>query len=116
MEPAAAIMLFLSCSTGSTDCREIRDLRAYDSAASCREALPAVLRSMNMSDRHVTGRCVLASDFNLGVDPLTTASIPSASASPDGYAMVRVTRVNDGQREVTSYRVPQARDLPRRFQ
>ena len=109
MDAAVAMMVFLSCAPGAVDCREIQGARSYKDAATCREALPSVLQSMNKTVRNVIGRCTLASDFNQGPDQITTGSVDLGSINADGYVVVRVTRLKDGLPETTSYQVPQAR-------
>ena len=109
MDGTLAMMVFLSCAPGAVDCREIQGAHSYQDPAACREALPAVLKSMNRTGRHVIGRCTLASETNAGLDQITTGSIGSDARTAEGYVVVRVTRLKDGLPETTSYQVPQVR-------
>ena len=109
MDVATAMMVFLSCSPGSDACQEILGTRTYQDSAACREALPAVLQSMNGAGRHVIGRCTLAADVHPDLDQIITGSTASGAMAGEGYAVVRVTRIKDGTPETTSYKVPQAR-------
>ena len=109
MDAATAMMVFLSCSPGVTDCREVLGARAYESTAACRQALPSVLQSMNNTGSHVIGRCTLTADIIPGLDHTTTASTASGGMTEEGYALVRVTRMKDGLPETTSYKVTKTR-------
>ena len=109
MDGALAMMVFLSCAPGAVDCRELQGAYSYEDPAACREALPAVLKSMNKTGRHVIGRCTLATDTNAGLDQIATGSVGSGARIAEGYTVVRVTRLKDGLPETTSYQVPQVR-------
>lgn len=95
---AAAVMVLLTCSSDS--CREARVAQAYSSIEACRAALPTALREMNADGRQVIGRC----ETGRGIDPITTGLI-------DDTAIVRVTRIDDGEASTSTYRVPRSRPI-----
>lgn len=110
MEPiATALMILLECSPNSLSCREVQLANSYESIAACREALPQAVKRLSSERSQVVGRCTLAADAEIpGVDPIVTGSVAPAVATKEGYATVRVTRLDGGTPFTRVYQVPKA--------
>lgn len=101
MDAGSAVMIFMMCSQGSGDCMEIRSERTYETAAICRDALPATIGRLSHHGRTVRGHCeTAAATFSAPprpeIDPMITCSTGSAD-----MLTVHVTRPV-GDRFVTS--------------